>query len=89
MANHSYIVHSTFSIIFPLHLLYILATTQYTLSALWAGIYTAISTHLLPKTASFNQRDFPTAKLCTLVAFLTTGVTIPALLWFAAVSRAS
>lgn len=84
----SYIVHSSFSIIFPLHLLYFLVTTKHTASSLLKGLALAISIHLAPgqKYAAFR---FPVARFLRLALALTVGITIPALLWFAAVSLSS
>ncbi|KDR84970.1 hypothetical protein GALMADRAFT_233487 [Galerina marginata CBS 339.88] len=83
-----YLVHSSFAIIFPLHLLYILGTTNYTTVSLLRGLSFAITNHLSPgqKSAGFQ---FPRAKFIWLVLGCTLGITCPALLWFLAVSLAS
>ncbi|PPQ63790.1 hypothetical protein CVT24_004332 [Panaeolus cyanescens] len=83
-----YIVHSSFSIIFPLHLLYLLATTDYTTVSLCKGLAIAITKHLDPAQKSINPR-FPHRKFIRLTLIMTMGITCPALLWFAAVSLAS
>ncbi|PPR05701.1 hypothetical protein CVT26_008942 [Gymnopilus dilepis] len=83
-----YLVHSSFAIIFPLHLLYLLATTNYTTVSLLRGLSLAISNHLAPGQKSPNYH-FPRAKFIRLILGCTLGITCPALLWFAAVSLAS
>jgi len=83
-----YLVHSSLTIIFPLHLLYLLATTEYTALSLFKGLWFAITNHLLPD-KSFTTVKFPYYKFFRLVIVLTVGITFPALLWFAAVSLAS
>jgi len=83
-----YLVHSSFMIIFPLHLLYLLATTKDTPTSLLTGLRIAITNHLLPD-QKFTTVRFPYYKLFILGISLTAGITLPALLWFAAVSLAS
>ncbi|KAJ2921784.1 hypothetical protein H1R20_g15310, partial [Candolleomyces eurysporus] len=83
-----YLVHSTFSLIFPLHILYLTTTTQYSASSLLKGLSIAITHHLTPRDAPRPHR-FPRAAFIKLVSLLTIGVTYPGLLWFAAVSLAS
>ncbi|KXN90045.1 hypothetical protein AN958_05050 [Leucoagaricus sp. SymC.cos] len=87
-----YVVHSSFAIIFPLHLLYLTVTTKYTTTALIKGLQLAITNHLSPKLESSRPSgptSFPTLRLTWLILGLTTGVTLPAVLWFAAISLAS
>jgi len=83
-----YLVHSSFSIIFPLHLLYLLLTTRYTAAALLRGLSIAIADHLSPGLKN-TRSEFPRAKFARLVLGLTLGITCPGLLWFSAVSLAS
>lgn len=83
-----YLVHSSFSIIFPLHILYLLATTDYTAAALLNGLRIAITHHLSPGHKS-PRSQFPRARFLRLVLALTVGITCPGLLWFSAVSLAS
>ena len=85
---HSYLVHSSFMIIFPLHMLYLLATTKDTPTSLLTGLRIAITNHLLPD-QNFTTVRFPYYKLFILGISLTAGITVPALLWFAAVSLTS
>ncbi|KAF9478535.1 hypothetical protein BDN70DRAFT_879881 [Pholiota conissans] len=84
-----YLVHSSFSIIFPLHLLYLLATTNYTAVSLLKGLSFAIAFHLDPDVKSATQFRFPRPRFIRLILGLTVGITCPALLWFVAVSLAS
>lgn len=83
-----YLVHSSFAIIFPLHLLYLIATTNYTTTALFRGLGLAITNHLSPAACS-GPKSFPTYKFFRLVMALTAGITLPGLLWFASISLAS
>lgn len=85
---YSYLVHSSFTIIFPLHLLYLLVTTKHTAIPLLTGLRIAIANHLLPD-QSVTTVKFPYYKFFRLAMIMTIGITIPALLWFAAVSLAS
>ena len=75
-------------IIFPLHLLYLLATTEHTATSLLKGLRLAITNHLVPDTG-FTAVKLPYYKFFRLVIVLTVGITLPGLLWFAAVSLAS
>ena len=84
----SYVVHSSFSLIFPLHLLLLLATTTHTSSSLLKGLAIAISKHLSPG-EKFDPFRFPLQKFIRLTLAVTFGLTIPALLWFASVSLTS
>lgn len=79
-----YLVHSAFTIIFPIHLLYLITTTKYSATSILEGLRIAISSHL-----SSSTLRFPYAKFLRLILAMTLGVTVPALLWFAAVSLAS
>jgi len=74
--------------IFPLHVLYLLATTNYTAAALLKGLSIAITNHLSPGHKS-TRSEFPRAKFFRLMLGLTFGITCPGLLWFSAVSLAS
>lgn len=81
-------MHSSLTIIFPLHLLYLLATTEHTATSLLKGLRLAITNHLVPDTG-FTAVKFPYYKFFRLAIVLTVGITLPGLLWFAAVSLAS
>lgn len=84
----SYIVHSSFWIIFPIHLLYLTATTKHSTAAYIQGISVAITNHLSPPAIS-GSLEFPLLHFLKLVLALTAGLTLPGLLWFAAISLAS
>ncbi|TFK30423.1 hypothetical protein FA15DRAFT_662375 [Coprinopsis marcescibilis] len=83
-----YLVHASFSIIFPLHFVYLIWTTNHTAPAILKGLSIAISEHLSPK-ASGQSPKFPLYRFLRLLAGLTLGITCPGLLWFAAISLAS
>ncbi|KAI0639445.1 hypothetical protein C8Q77DRAFT_64115 [Trametes polyzona] len=82
-----YIVHSSFSVLFPLHLLYLCVVSKYSLNELWISVLDAARRHLTPKSASATT-IFPTGRFYRLLAYLTTGLTLPGLLWFIAVTLA-
>jgi hypothetical protein len=87
--SRSYIVHSSLTIIFPLHLLYLVLTTSASLESLLAGLSLAIKIHFAPIDKSrldILQSTFPYGRFLRLMAFLTVGLTLPALLWFISVS---
>ncbi|KAF5356042.1 hypothetical protein D9756_003748 [Leucocoprinus leucothites] len=85
-----YLVHSSFAIIFPLHFLFLAATTKYTITGLLSGLQLAITNHLSPNsTDSSGSRAFPKLKFTWLIVALTIGITLPAVLWFGAISLAS
>ncbi|KAI9063106.1 hypothetical protein FKP32DRAFT_1573007 [Trametes sanguinea] len=85
-----YIVHSSFAIMFPLHLLYLTVASEHSMRSLWNSVLLTVQTHLSPKAASpsLSERPFPTWRLARLLAFLTAGMTFPGLLWFIAVTLA-
>jgi len=86
-----YVVHSTFAVIFPIHLLYLLVTTGYSTRNLLAGLSSAIKEHLSPLDSVRTSRSqpFPRHKFLVLILALTAGVSCPALLWFASITLAS
>ncbi|KAH9858171.1 hypothetical protein C2E23DRAFT_865114 [Lenzites betulinus] len=85
-----YIVHSSFAVLFPLHLLYLRVFSQYSPGLLWISVLDAARRHLTPKTATSTTPDliFPAGRFYRLLAYLTTGLTLPGLLWFIAVTLA-
>ncbi|KAH9898357.1 hypothetical protein C8Q73DRAFT_641281 [Cubamyces lactineus] len=85
-----YIVHSSFAVLFPLHLLYLCIVSQLSVRSLWNSVIFAAHNHLAPKTISSaaTEHSFPTRKFSGLLAFLTTCMTLPGLLWFIAVTLA-
>ncbi|KAJ6621730.1 hypothetical protein B0H10DRAFT_2017232 [Mycena sp. CBHHK59/15] len=85
-----YLVHSSFAVIFPFHLLYLTATTKYSAAALCNGLMIALTNHLAPRQDSRSTpASFPRFQFLRLIFALTVGITYPALLWFAAISLAS
>ncbi|EIM83461.1 uncharacterized protein STEHIDRAFT_63538 [Stereum hirsutum FP-91666 SS1] len=88
----NFVAHSSFSIIFPLHLLYLVVWTGHSHRRLLNGLRIAITKHLEPPSrrsgTPLSRTPFPTFKFVRLVFLMTLGVTIPALMWFAAVSMA-
>ena len=89
LTSSSYVVHSSFWILFPLHFAYLVATTNYSASELWRSLTTAISSHPSLHEPSTRPSNFPWLRFFSLTLGLTVGVTVPALLWFAAISLAS
>ncbi|KAI1797923.1 hypothetical protein LXA43DRAFT_982644 [Ganoderma leucocontextum] len=84
-----YIVHSAFAITFPLHVLYLSATTQHSVTSILRTVLIAVQQHLSPKsTTALNAATFPTWKFLRLIFYLTSGLTVPSLLWFVAVALA-
>jgi hypothetical protein len=87
--SRSYIVHSSFAIIFPLYLLYLVLTTSASLESLLAGLSLAVKIHFAPIDKSrlaILQSTFPYGRLLRLTTFLTAGLTLPSVLWFISVS---
>ncbi|PBK77332.1 hypothetical protein ARMSODRAFT_949243 [Armillaria solidipes] len=84
-----YVVHSSFAFIFPLHLLYLRATTKYSTKSLIDGLSIAVSDHLSPLACPPSSAGFPRFRFVSFVIALTIGITLPGLLWFAAISLAS
>ncbi|KAJ7630917.1 hypothetical protein FB45DRAFT_916927 [Roridomyces roridus] len=87
-----YFVHSSFAIIFPLHLLYLTATKKnYSLSSLYNGLNVALAKHLTPERTQSGgaMPAFPRFQFLRLVFALTIGITYPSVLWFFAISLAS
>lgn len=84
-----YAVHSGFIIIFPLHLAYLLFS-GYTVSALKASLTLAINDQFTPSYSATERLTAGAKKqLLILIVGLTTAYTVPAVLWFAAISLAS
>ncbi|RPD82513.1 hypothetical protein L226DRAFT_528673 [Lentinus tigrinus ALCF2SS1-7] len=82
-----YIVHSTFAISLPLHILYLSVTTHHSIRSLYKSLNVAVQQHLSPKLGSDEPgaREFPIWKLLRLCLLLTLGMTLPSLFWFIAV----
>ncbi|KAJ7169853.1 hypothetical protein C8R46DRAFT_949246 [Mycena filopes] len=86
-----YLVHSSFAVIFPFHLLYLTATTKYSAIALCNGLNVALTNHLDPHQLDSRSAPskFPRTRFLRLILALTLGITYPGLLWFCAISLAS
>jgi drug/metabolite transporter (DMT)-like permease len=84
-----WIVHSSFVISFPCHLLYL--SLNHPLSSLWNGLIFAVSQHLNGRAeqSSSTTRKFPLTKFFGLAFAITAAITVPALLWFAALEMSS
>jgi len=81
-----YTVHSSFTIIFPAHFLYLILTSKHSPNAIWRGLMFALKTHISPSPSELSSPIFPKWRLLRLVLCLTGGITIPGLLWFIAVA---
>ncbi|KAI0052866.1 hypothetical protein FA95DRAFT_1171878 [Auriscalpium vulgare] len=84
-----YIVHSSFSVLFPLHICFIAISTRTSVRSLFAGLIFAVKTQFVTAqrdVATIHHAPFPLFRFAKLIALLTIGATVPALLWFASVS---
>lgn len=87
-----YIVHSCFSLSFPIHLIYLLSTTENELLPVTLGLRFAIMRQLTSRSeghVDIRHRAIPFAKTAFLIVSLTVFYSSPALLWFVAVPLAS
>jgi hypothetical protein len=87
----SYIVHSTFTLIFPLHIGVLLVSNQgYTVKNIFQTLSITLARHMQPSKVSSTTHNgnLSLARFFTFIFILTIGVTTPGLLWFAAVSLA-
>ena len=85
--DRSYLVHSSFAIMYPLHLLYLMLFSRHELRPLWAGLRHALKQHVIPMRFDHTPA-FPIWGFARLVVILTIAMAIPALLWFIAVTYA-
>lgn len=84
---HSYVAHSSFALVFPLHLLYLVASSDKS-----AHFYLSQLSHTLA--SHFSQRreeqpSFPYTRLLYVVLLMLLGLTGPGLLWYCSVSMSS
>ena len=86
--SYSYVVHSSFSIIFPLHVVYLSLTTGRPVKYYTSGLSLAIKRHIARNPTEPEDTKFPWPRFAAMVGLMTLGVTVPALLWFCAVSLA-
>ncbi|KIJ68474.1 hypothetical protein HYDPIDRAFT_82755 [Hydnomerulius pinastri MD-312] len=88
-----YIVHSSFSLSFPIHLIYVLLTTEHGLRPILSGLNFTVTRQLTSwkseGSADIHLSNFPVGKALIFIAGLTTFYNVPGLLWFAAVPLAS
>ena len=85
---HSYIVHSSFFIIFPLHVVYLSHTTGRPIKDYMSGLSLAIKRHISGNPTEPEDAKFPWQRFVTMLVLMTVGFTLPAILWFCAVSLA-
>lgn len=78
--------HSAFTFIFPLHLLFIAVGTKHKLGPTTEELWTTLQNHLGLSNSS-NRRRLNN-RFLALISFMLAGVTIPGLLWFAAIPLA-
>ena len=81
-------VHSSFLIIFPLHVSYLSLATGRPIKDYMCGLSLAIKRHIARNPTEPEDAKFPWPRFVTMVVLMTLGVTLPALLWFCAVSLA-
>ena len=89
---HSYVVHSSFLASLPIHLAYLLTTTDLELRPLLSGLRCALMHQLTSASGSvpdIQHRKFPTVKAAFIMIALSIFYSLPSLLWFAAVPLAS
>ncbi|THV04971.1 hypothetical protein K435DRAFT_150060 [Dendrothele bispora CBS 962.96] len=88
-----YLAHSCFIISLPCHLLYLTQTTGRPASVFIKGLKLAIIEHFSPHNirtvGSLEVAKFPLYQFVFIVVAVTAAVTIPALLWFAAITISS
>ncbi|CAE6449465.1 unnamed protein product [Rhizoctonia solani] len=83
-----YIAHSAFTIVLPAHLIYLKFSTGISPSTYLSTLWTIMQTQILdPQSAPSSK--FSWTRYIIFVALLTTGITCPALMWYASVSLAS
>ncbi|CAE6531764.1 unnamed protein product [Rhizoctonia solani] len=83
-----YIAHSAFTLVLPAHLLYLKYSTGTSPSTYLSTLWNIMQTQILaPQSAPSSK--FSWARYTIFVSLLTTGITCPALLWYASVSLAS
>ncbi|KAF9513766.1 hypothetical protein BS47DRAFT_1329264 [Hydnum rufescens UP504] len=86
-----YLAHSSFSIIFPLHLAAISCLSGVSSEAYVRGLKLALSQHFDSQHRHGTSRalSFPIAKFLKMIGLLTLGATVPSLLWYISVSLTS
>jgi len=87
-----YIIHSSFLLSFPIHLIYVLLKTRHGLQPLLTGLNFALTAQVTAWNSgcsSFSIGSPPMAKLVVVIICITTFYSLPALLWVIAVPLAS
>jgi len=85
-----YIAHSSLMVIFPIHLLYLVLTSQKPVKLYMTSLRATITSRLSPEGFNHSEKGkFPTARFIGLSLCFATGINIPGLLWYAAVSLSS
>ncbi|KAH7910934.1 hypothetical protein BJ138DRAFT_1172832 [Hygrophoropsis aurantiaca] len=88
-----YVLHSSFIISLPLHLLCLMLTTKHKPRVLLKGLIIALALQLsstkLGRSEPMRFSRFPLKRFILLAVGITMAYNIPALLWFAAISLAS
>ncbi|KAG9119543.1 hypothetical protein FRC07_005390 [Ceratobasidium sp. 392] len=84
-----YIAHSAFTVVLPLHLLWLKLSTGNSVSSYIRSLWDVMQHQILVRQPS-TQDDpkFPWVRYIIFVSLITAGMTCPALLWYASVSLA-
>jgi hypothetical protein len=85
----SFVVHTAFALIFPLHLLFLVLTVPVSVESLLAGLSLAVKVHFSPNNQDLLttlRSPFPHVHFLKLIALLTLALSIPSVLWFVSVS---
>jgi hypothetical protein len=81
----------SFIIVFPLHLFFLLNTTDISKAGYISGLRYALIEKITPSSdlAPLGPALFPNRRFILLILAITSGVTVPALLWYTSVSLTS
>ena len=85
---HSYVAHSSFSIVFPLHVMYLRLVTGRPVKYYLNGLSLAIKRQIAGVPTGPEDAKFPWPRFATMVGLMTIGITLPGVLWFSAISLA-
>ncbi|KAF8328152.1 uncharacterized protein EI90DRAFT_2974599 [Cantharellus anzutake] len=84
-----YFAHSSLMIIFPIHVMLLSLYTKIPPTPYLTGLRAALISQMEPTGRPSRIRAFPLHKFLRRIILLTTGVTVPGLLWYIAVSLTS
>ncbi|KAG8761629.1 hypothetical protein FRC14_000013 [Serendipita sp. 396] len=84
-----YIAHSSFSIIFPIHLLYLHGTSRKPISYYLSLIKATLQYRFSSSQLGGDPSTFPTQRIALITVLLTIGISLPGLLWYISVSMSS